>query len=166
MHVEVYSDGSATTNDKPGGFAYVLVVDGVKLAEGSGHLNKATNNVAEITAAIRGLEHVQNDTSLAGADTITLVSDSQLVLRYSTGEYQCRKPHLVPLYCKLRQLHNKLKIKTRWVKGHSGDEHNERCDVLAKKAREQQDDEQINRVDKEPNQVLKKTTNKISWDQE
>ena len=135
MNVEIYADGSATTADKPGGYGFVLVVDGIKEYEGCGHLVRATNNVAEITAAIRGLEYVKNDARLINADTIILVSDSQLVLRYASGEYQCRKPHLVPLYCKLRQLHNKLNIKTRWVKGHSGDLHNERCDILAKTAR-------------------------------
>lgn len=135
MHIEVYCDGSATTGDKPGGWAFIILVDGVKRTEGSGHLAKATNNVAEITAAIRGLEHVLNDPSLLCATTITLTSDSQLTLKYATGEYQCRKYHLVPLYCKLRQLHDKLKITTRWVKGHTGEEHNERCDELAKAAR-------------------------------
>lgn len=136
MNVEIYTDGSATTGDKPGGWAYVIVVDGVKITEEAGFLSKATNNVAEITAAIRGLERIQGDAQFGAADTVTLVSDSQLVLRYATGEYQCRKFHLVPLYCKLRQLHDKLNIQTRWVKGHNGDEHNERCDALAKAARE------------------------------
>jgi ribonuclease HI len=135
MHVEVYCDGSATTGDQPGGWAFVILVDGNKITEGSGHLAKATNNVAELTAAIRGLEHVLNSPSLSGAVSITLVSDSQLVLKYANGQYQCRKYHLVPLYCKLRQLHDKLKVTTRWVKGHSGEEHNERCDALAKAAR-------------------------------
>lgn len=136
MNVEVYCDGSATTGDKPGGWAFVILVDGVKVAEGSGHLAKATNNVAEITAAISGLEHVLNDARFSGAVSITLVSDSQLTLKYASGEYQCRKYHLVPLYCKLRQLNDKLKITTRWVRGHSGEEHNERCDELAKAARD------------------------------
>ncbi len=135
MHVEVYCDGSATIATLPGGWAFVVLVDGVKYTEGSGFLAKATNNIAELTAAISGLEFVQNDPGLAHSTSITLVSDSQLTLRYASGEYQCRKYHLVPLYCKLRQLHDKLKIKTRWVKGHSGETTNERCDELAKAAR-------------------------------
>jgi ribonuclease HI len=135
MHVEIYTDGSATIATLPGGWGFVILVDGIKHTEASGHLTKATNNVAEITAAISGLEYVLNSPSLACAEQITLVSDSQLVLRYATGEYTCRKPHLVPLYCKLRQLHNKLQIKTRWVKGHAGDTYNEQCDLLAKAAR-------------------------------
>ena len=149
MLFEVYSDGSATTADKPGGYAYVICRDGVKIGEGSGHLPKATNNVAEITAAIRGLEALAVSREFQpnpGADDaqhgesdgnrVVLVSDSQLVLRYATGEYQCRKYHLVPLYISLKKIYRQLGAETRWVRGHSGDEHNERCDVLAKAARE------------------------------
>ncbi len=140
---EVYCDGSATTADKPGGYAYVICKDGVKIREGSGHLAKATNNVAEITAAISGLEacakELQSNTAGDGSDgqqRVILVSDSQLVLRYATGEYQCRKYHLLPLFLRLKKLFGQLNAETRWVKGHSGDEHNERCDTLAKTARE------------------------------
>lgn len=136
MHVQVYCDGSATIASLPGGWAFVILVDGVKVTEGSGHLAKATNNVAEITAAISGLEFVKNCPRLSAAETVTLVSDSQLTLRYATGQYRCKKPHLVPYYCKLRQLHDKLSISTRWVKGHAGEPINERCDELAKSARQ------------------------------
>jgi len=141
MLVEVYSDGSATTGDKPGGFAFVICVGGVKVAEGSGHLQKATNNVAEITAAIAGLEYVSTHDlpgvgGESGVPEITLVSDSKLVLGYASGEYQCKAMHLLPLMLKLRKLYKNLSATTRWVRGHTGDEHNERCDVLAKSARE------------------------------
>jgi ribonuclease HI len=152
MLIEVYSDGSATVATEPGGWAFVICVDGVKVAEGSGHLSTATNNVAEVTAAIRGLEYVattdlcgcvgstvitsdaQNDS--ADGTRIVLISDSQLTLRWATGEYRCKKWHLVPHVIQLRKLLQKLNAETRWVKGHNGDEHNERCDVLAKAARE------------------------------
>ena len=140
MLVEVFSDGSATTGDKPGGFAFVICVGGVKVAEGSGHIPKATNNVAEITAAISGLEYVTTH-DLAGVDgnsplNVVLVSDSKLVLGYASGEYQCKAMHLLPLMLKLKKLYRNLNAETRWVRGHTGDEHNERCDVLAKAARE------------------------------
>lgn len=136
MTIEIYCDGSATTADKPGGYGFIVVVDGIKKYEGCGHLAKATNNVAELTAAVSGLEFVLNDPSLSSASPLILISDSQLTLKYATGEYLCRKPHLVPLYCRLRQLHKKMNFQTKWVKGHSGDTHNERCDQLAKAARE------------------------------
>jgi ribonuclease HI len=146
--IEVYSDGSGTTGDKPGGYGYVICVDGVKVREGSGHLPKATNNVAEITAAIRGLQDVianlpapTNNIANGVSIEVTLISDSQLVLNFANGTYQCRKRHLVPYYIALRKVYGQLNATTRWVKGHAGDTHNERCDVLAKAARENQSNE-------------------------
>ena len=153
MLIEVYTDGSATTAkkpttnhtttaDKPGGWAYCIVIDGVQWRSSSGFLKKATNNVAEISAAVEGLLCVDGF-QMAGqlpsdSDTtrIVLISDSQLVLKYATGEYQCKAIHLVPLYTQLRFVYNRLGASTRWVKGHSGDKYNEICDKLAKAARE------------------------------
>lgn len=142
MLIEVYTDGSATTADKPGGYGYVVCVNGIKVHEGSGHLLKATNNTAEVTAAIRGLTYVattdipgcQPDDGSTGT-RIVLISDSQLTLRWATGEYRCKQWHLIPLVIELRKIFIKLNAETRWVKGHNGDEHNERCDVLAGEAR-------------------------------
>ena len=138
--IEVYSDGSGNTFDSDGGWAYRIVLDGEVIGEGSGYLASSTNNVAELTAGIRGLEAVKQLLSSNSIDPlqddIFLVSDSQLVLGYASGKYQCKALHLTQLYIQLRQLYKDLNLKVRWVKGHSGDEHNEACDVLAKTARE------------------------------
>jgi ribonuclease HI len=139
MKIEVFTDGSATTADKPGGWAFVILVDGVKYQEGFGHLAKATNNVAELTAGVEGLRHVAGDPFLCSAEEITLISDSQLVLHFADNTWQCKKFHLVSLTIELRKLYSSLKANTRWVKGHSGDPNNERCDELAKAAREKID---------------------------
>ena len=58
MVISVYSDGSAQTKDKPGGWAAVILIDGVVHEELSGHLELATNNDAELIAAIQGLDYV------------------------------------------------------------------------------------------------------------
>lgn len=140
MKLAIYTDGSATTADKPGGWAFVAVAEGKELARQSGYIANATNNVAEITAAIRGLDwyvgtlHSSPET-FHGITQIELVSDSQLVLKYATGEYRCKAMHLVPLYISLRKLYGEAKATTRWVKGHNGDHFNEICDQLAKTAR-------------------------------
>jgi ribonuclease HI len=144
MIIEIYCDGSSEGNSTgKGGWAYVICKDGVKIAEGSGHLPKATNNVAEIRAAIEGLltasllpEVVSGNLPGVNRPSIVLISDSQLVLKYATGEYVCRKYHLIPLYIELKRRYQAIGATTRWVKGHSGDINNERCDVLAKAAKE------------------------------
>lgn len=141
MNVEVYTDGSATTKDKPGGFGWVLVVDGIKHSEGSGWMANATNNDAELRAAIMGLGNALKMLSTIPAHPIpekpevTLVSDSQIVLGWTNGTYRFKQSAKAEEYVKLMHLVKALKVKTRWVEGHAGHEHNERCDKLARDER-------------------------------
>lgn len=138
MKIDVYSDGSGNTFDSDGGWGFRILVDGVHLVDGSGYLKSATNNVAELTAAIEGLTAAQNYITNMKPEKpeVTLISDSQLVLGYASGKYQCKAVHLGQLYIKVKKLYKDLNATTKWVKGHSGDEHNEACDLLAKTARE------------------------------
>ena len=147
MHIEVYSDGSATTNETPGGYGWVLVVDGVKHSEGSGHAENVTNNDMELEAAIQGLiaaaKIVWPPIKVLGnyeaveiiPPEVTLVSDSQIILGWASGTYRFKQESKMDKYRQLRALVDRMMVKTRWVKGHSGDEHNDRCDKLANNAR-------------------------------
>ena len=138
MIINVYSDGSGNTFDSDGGYGYHILLDGVLLEKGSGYVTKATNNTMELQGAISGLEAAKkyiNANQLQDVNVI-LISDSQLVLGYASGRYQCKAMHLLPLYIELRKLYKELNVETRWVKGHSGDVNNEACDKLAKAARE------------------------------
>lgn len=134
MLIEVYTDGSGTSFGSPGGWAYVVVIDGVKVHENNGSEKDATNNTMELRAAIEGLKFVQAQTHYAGAEVV-LISDSQLVLNFAADTWKCKKMHLALLASNLKNLYKSLSAKGRWVKGHSGDTHNERCDELAKAAR-------------------------------
>lgn len=136
MNIEIYSDGSATTNDKPGGYAWVLIIDGQKHSEGSGYMANASNNDAELEAAIRGLNAVKSLCLITPAPiTVTLVSDSQLVLGWANDRYVFRQQDKIEKYKQLKLLVFSMNVQTRWVEGHSGNEHNERCDKLANEAR-------------------------------
>jgi ribonuclease HI len=135
--IEVYSDGSGNTLESDGGYGWRIVVDGELLEEGSGYLPQATNNIAELSAAINGLEcaagHIfRNKWNLA---KVVLVSDSQLVLGYASGAWRCKAEHLKPLKAELQKLYEQLDAEGRWVKGHDGDSNNEACDKLAKAGR-------------------------------
>ena len=134
MTIKVYSDGSGTTGDLPGGWAFVVIVDGVKVHEASGSEQKATNNMMETMSAIMGLEYVV--ATYPQCQDVTLISDSQLTLRWATGEYQVKKMHLLTNVLRLRKALRQLNAKTQWERGHQGEPNNERCDQLAKAARE------------------------------
>lgn len=133
--VEIYTDGSATTKDKPGGWAYVIVVDGEKHSEGYGHLESATNNDAELQGAIEGLASALKN-PIPGNHYV-LVSDSEIILGWASGNYKFKQTKKLDKYNILKQLMSRLHASTRWVKGHSGNPHNERCDELANLGRKQ-----------------------------
>lgn len=141
MKIEVYTDGSATIATKPGGYAYVIVVDGIKKVECSGSMPGASNNDAEMEAAIQGLARVFK--MCVGGEfniftsEVYLVSDSQLVLGWANGTYKFKQQaeEKKKKYGQLQHLVTRMGVKTRWVRGHNGDEHNERCDKLANEAR-------------------------------
>ena len=140
MKIEVYSDGSAQTAATAGGWGSVIIINGELHKELSGHLEKATNNDAELMAAINGLDYVMelicsNPSSFPLEYEVTLISDSEIILNWANGKYRFKQVDKMPLYDHLRRLVKKLRVQTRWVKGHSGDEWNERCDKLANNAR-------------------------------
>lgn len=154
MLIEVYADGSSDGKSGGiGGWAFVIIVDGVKVHEDSGSELNATNNTCEVLAASKGLEYV----ALTYPNSnVTLISDSQLALRWGTGEYQVKKFHLVPYVIALRKAITTTNAKTRWERGHQGEPNNCRCDELAKAARVisnnvQQQDITQDDLSKEPN---------------
>jgi|GEM_PF-2382195 len=159
MHIEVFTDGSATTADKPGGYGFVLIVDGVKHSEGNGYMPNATNNDAEMEAVIQGLKAaidriilrvgpVLGLLEVAGIvpPVVTVKSDSQLVLGWTSGKFSFKQQEKIEKYKELRALVDFTNCKTEWVRGHNGNEHNERCDKLANLGRLQQQ-EKLDRAD-------------------
>lgn len=130
--ISIYADGSSQGNStEPIGWAYVIVSEtGAVLAEGSGGFAVGTNNIAELTAAIEGLKKAKE---LALTGPLELVSDSEYTLKLANGTYIPQKN--VQLAEDLKQLTEELKADTRWVKGHAGNEFNEKCDRLAKTAK-------------------------------
>jgi ribonuclease HI len=139
--IEVYTDGSATVASKPGGYGYVIVINGVKDSEGNGNLPSATNNDAELEATIAGLAAAMKVIGHLPISSqgqfphpsigVTLISDSKVVLGWASGNYKCKQERKQPRVDILRELMRRLKANTRWLKGHSGHIWNERCDELA-----------------------------------
>jgi ribonuclease HI len=134
--ISVYADGSSTgRSNEPGGWAYVILKDGFEVLSDYGGSPSATNNTMELSGAIEGLKALINSGLAGPEDKVELVCDSRYVLGLASGEYKPKKN--VALACEVRRLYIKAKATTRWVRGHEGNTYNERCDVLAKRGKEE-----------------------------
>ena len=90
----LYADGAARGNPGPAGAGAALVdEDGHVVAEAMRHLGHATNNVAEYTALIIGLEAArQHD-----VQDLEIRMDSKLVVEQMNGKWRIKHPGLKPL---------------------------------------------------------------------
>ncbi|MBZ0271163.1 ribonuclease HI family protein, partial [bacterium] len=89
------SDGAARGNPGPAGAgAYVSTPDGEAVAVVKKYLGEATNNVAEYSALILGLEAAAK----AGAGEVEVRADSELMIRQLTGVYKVKHPDMKQLY--------------------------------------------------------------------
>ena len=100
--VLVYADGGSRGNPGPAGYgAVVLAADGnTVLAERAAYLGRATNNVAEYSGLIAGLEAARD----VGADRVAVRMDSKLVIEQMSGRWQIKHPDMKPLAAKASSL--------------------------------------------------------------
>ena len=78
--------------------------DGEVVAEVAEGIGVATNNVAEYTAAIRGLERARE----LGATHVLLRSDSRLLIEQLAGRWKVKNPTLQRLHQEARSLVKEL----------------------------------------------------------
>ncbi len=128
MIVTLYTDGACSGNPGPAGIGFVILdPEGHELESHSEAIGRTTNNVAEYTALIRGLERCQ----ALGATTVNVVSDSELMVRQMTGVYQVKNANMKPLHAAAKALAAGLgKVQYRHVLRHE----NSRADGLASSA--------------------------------
>jgi ribonuclease HI len=91
VSAKLFTDGGARGNPGPAAYGYVLEADdGTILAQEGKTIGRATNNVAEYRALIAGLEKALE----LGLANVTVVSDSELVVRQMRGEYRVKNEAL------------------------------------------------------------------------
>jgi ribonuclease HI len=137
-HVIMSTDGACKGNPGPGGWG-VILRNGGKERELSGHAPETTNNRMEMMAAISGLK------ALNRPCRVTLRTDSAYlrdgIMKWVHGWIRNgwrtadKKPvKNVDLWQELLEAIKPHKIEWEWVKGHNGDPDNERADQLASDA--------------------------------
>ena len=136
--VFLYTDGACKGNPGPGGWGVVMIYGNHK-KELSGFNENTTNNIMELTAAIKALEQLKEPCK------VTITTDSIYVKNGITNWIHNWKKNgwktsgkktvkNKKLWKTLDQLNQRHKINWQWVKGHSGHIENERCDELANEA--------------------------------
>jgi len=136
--VEIHTDGACRGNPGPGGWGAVLRY-GAKEKELSGGEAHTTNNRMELMGAIAALEslkaacevHLYTDSRYVH-DGITLWLKGWMARGWKTADKKPVKNQ--DLWERLDLAITRHRMKWHWVKGHSGNELNERADALAREA--------------------------------
>jgi len=101
VEATLFADGGSRGNPGPAASAAVLLdPEGDLLEEIGAYLGVATNNVAEWTALILGLEAAAK----RGISRLAVRLDSELVVKQLRGEYRVKHEGLQPLYRRATQL--------------------------------------------------------------
>ena len=137
--VQIYTDGACSGNPGPGGWAAILISDGVEL-ELSGGESLTTNNRMELMGPIEGLR------SLADRRTAEIHSDSAYVVNcfrdkwyeaWRKNDWRNRQKKLIDnrdLWEALLAQVERHDVTWHKVAGHSGHPLNDRADALARAA--------------------------------
>ncbi|MBW4551118.1 MAG: ribonuclease HI [Aphanocapsa sp. GSE-SYN-MK-11-07L] len=134
----LYTDGACSGNPGPGGWGVVAYLADGSVHELGGAANPTTNNRMEMQAAIAALQLWRDADHLP----VTLYTDSEYVKKGITEwikgwkkrgwkNSQGRPVLNQDLWQQLDQL-NSPQVNWQYVRGHSGNEGNDRCDEIAR----------------------------------
>lgn len=123
--ITIYTDGACQGNPGPAGAGAILMYGPYKRTICKG-LGISTNNVAELVAVKIALEAITDQSK-----KIRIFTDSKYVIGQLSQNWKINKNK--ELVLELRELVDRFDIQFNWVRGHSGDVHNEEADSLAVK---------------------------------
>ena len=127
MELTIYTDGASRNNPGESGAGVYILKDGEPYERIAHYLGTTTNNIAEYTAAIIGLEHAVK----AGARTVRLFADSELMVKQINGQYKVKNEGLKPLHARVKRIIASIgTVEVRYIPR----EKNKEADALANKA--------------------------------
>ena len=135
--ITIYTDGSSIGNPGPGGYGIVMLVEGEDYKkEFSQGFKLTTNNRMELLAVIIALEKIKIKNS-----NVTIFTDSKYVSDavkkgwvFDWEKKNFKNKKNPDLWIRFLNIYNKHNIKFHWVKGHSNNLYNDRCDLIANNA--------------------------------
>ncbi|MDR2599756.1 MAG: ribonuclease HI [Oscillospiraceae bacterium] len=133
--VTIYTDGACSGNPGPGGWGAILMYNKMR-KELSGGEKSTTNNRMELTSVIMALKALKEPCE------VSLYTDSQYVSNsinkgwlesWQKKDWKKKGGEIknLDLWIKLVPLLEAHKVTFNWVKGHSDNVYNNRCDELA-----------------------------------
>jgi len=138
--IVAFTDGAASGNPGPGGWAAVVVTPQGHVTELGGGAAHTTNNKMELTGAIKALEHIARE-----PQPVRIYTDSSYVIKGITqwvwnwqrrgwktaGGGDVLNRDLWEQLLSLVNAHGRNRIEWHWVRGHDGTPGNERVDEIA-----------------------------------
>jgi len=135
MEIIIYTDGAAKGNPGNGGYGIVMI-SGDHRKELFQGFRLTTNNRMELLAVIVALESIKKENS-----KVLVYSDSKYVINavekkwvFRWEKLNFKKKKNSDLWIRFLNIYKKQKVSFFWVKGHSNNIENERCDALAVRA--------------------------------
>jgi len=129
----LYVDGAYNPGNNIAGIGGILYLvekngnEGEELFTFSENIGKATNNIAEYSALIRGLQYAKQ----LNSNHITIFSDSELMVKQLKLDYKVKSDHLLRLFNKANDLLSEFKT---WTISHIPREKNRKADILSSNA--------------------------------
>ncbi len=127
MKLTIYTDGASRNNPGEAGAGVFSLRDNEPIEKIARYLGTTTNNIAEYTAAIIGLEHAVR----LGASSVKLNADSELLVKQLNGQYKVKNEGLKPLHARAKELIARIgSVEVQYIPR----EKNKDADALANKA--------------------------------
>jgi ribonuclease HI len=92
--LEIYIDGASKGNPGPAGIGVIICQNGEVLKNIANYIGNTTNNVAEYTALIYGLQ----EALMLKAESLKINTDSQLLYRQIKKVYKTKSQNILGLY--------------------------------------------------------------------
>ena len=126
-HFLLYADGGSRGNPGEAAFGAVISEDGKVVVELSERIGVATNNVAEYSGLVAGLQEINR---LDPEAKVLVRMDSKLIVEQMSGKWKIKNPEMKKMSLKARDAHPANLINYEWIPR----EMNSHADALVNRA--------------------------------